>query len=32
LSGAEKVAILLLWLGSERLAKVLKLFGENEVM
>jgi flagellar motor switch protein FliG len=31
LSGAEKAAILLLRLGSERSAKVLKLLGENEV-
>ena len=31
LSGAEKAAILLLRLGSERSAKVLKLLGESEV-
>ena len=31
LSGAEKAAILLLKLGSERSAKVLKLLGESEV-
>ncbi|MGH9133242.1 MAG: flagellar motor switch protein FliG [Ilumatobacteraceae bacterium] len=31
LSGAEKAAILLLKLGSERSARVLKLLGENEV-
>src|SRR4026208_174678 len=31
LSGAEKAAILLLRLGSDRSAKVLKLLGESEV-
>ena len=31
LSGAEKAAILLLKLGSEHSAEVLKLLGENEV-